>query len=193
MRHRYSINRSLVLLGLFFCSGVASNIKGLMSHQGPDIREGCPMPSAEPRSRKGAKASTGEHSLTKNTNGPHRSKRRGRSRSSKQGKESKKKSFVLKTSSIERQCWAEEERKKFVSQRSKVLRKVPASHRKLWGQIMFCKWKNDPWRPVLVLGPYQVHPDLRDVWMKMFHNVSSVGFSTYFILAGMFALQNPLD
>lgn len=155
--------------------------KVLMSHQVPDIRKDCSLPSeTEPRRRNGTRARTGEHVLMKDADGSSRSKKRGHSRSSKPGKESTKKTFVLETSPSERLQWAEEVRQQLVLQRSEVLQLAPASHKKLWGKIMLCKWEKDPWRPVLVMGPYQVHPDLRDVWMKMFQNVSFQVFPSVF-------------
>ena len=89
---------------------------------------------------------------------------------------SKKNRIAFKISKNELRQLAEASKKEYTSQKADVLERVPASHQRHWGQIMFGKWKKDPWRPVLVLGPYQVHPDLRDTWMKMFENVSDLGF-----------------
>lgn len=97
-------------------------------------------------------------------------KKRRRSSSLKPGKESKKGRIAFKMSDSERRKLAKESKMEYLSQKADVLERVPESHKKHWGQIMFGKWKKDPWRPVLVLGPYQVHPDLRDTWMKMFEN-----------------------
>ena len=91
---------------------------------------------------------------------------------SKESSNKKKKSIAFRMASKERQSLADEMRKEYLSQKADVLDRVPESYKSQWGQIMFCKWKKDPHRPVLVLGPYQVHPELRETWMKMFNNVS---------------------
>ena len=77
---------------------------------------------------------------------------------------------------------AREAKIEFLKQRWQVSKRVCESHSKLWGEVMFSRWKKQPYRPVLVLGPYQVHPDLRDTWMKMFEEVCIVyvrGFSHF--------------
>ena len=97
-------------------------------------------------------------------------------------RKSKKNRLAIKIPESERRQLAEESKKEYMSQKADVLERVPASHQKQWGQIMFSRWKTNPWRPVLVLGPYQVHPDLRDTWMKMFENVSYLGFLSLFLV-----------
>jgi hypothetical protein len=67
--------------------------------------------------------------------------------------------------------YAREAKIAYLIQKWQVSKRVCESHSKLWGKIMFCRWKKQPYRPVLVLGPYQVHPDLRDTWMEMFEEV----------------------
>jgi hypothetical protein len=84
----------------------------------------------------------------------------------------KNKSIAFRTAKKERLKLADELRREYLSQKADVLERLPESYKKQWGQIYFCKWKKDPHRPVLVLGPYQVHPELRETWMKMFNNVS---------------------
>ena len=146
------------------------------------VMEESPAPSEKQQTAtkgKGKAASKVESDDKKEAEEPATKKRR-RSGSVKPAKESKKNRIAFKISEKERRKLAEESKKEHISQKADVLERVPASHQKHWGQIMFGKWKKDPWRPVLVLGPYQVHPDLRDTWMKMFKNVSDLGFLVSF-------------
>jgi hypothetical protein len=136
------------------------------------VMEDEPAPSEKKQTgAKGTSASKVEGGDKKDADGAGKKKRR-RSSSLKPGKESKKGRIAFKMSESERRRLAKESKMEYLSQKSDVLERLPESHKKYWGQIMFGKWKKDPWRPVLVLGPYQVHPDLRDTWMKMFENVS---------------------
>ena len=143
------------------------------------VMEENPEPSEKDQtSSKGKTASKGESEDKKETDEPG-SKKRRRSSSVKPVKESKKNRIAFKMSESERKKLAKESKMEYFSQKSDVLDRVAESHKKYWGQIMFGKWKKDPWRPVLVLGPYQVHPELRDTWMKMFENVSYLDFPVF--------------
>ena len=120
-------------------------------------------------------ASEAEGSDEMETNDPGNKKRR-RSKSQNPAKVSNKKHCTSKVSLSERQLLSEELRMEsftaYLAQKADVLERVPECHKKHWGRIMFGRWKADQWRPVLVLGPFQVRPDLRDTWMKMFESVS---------------------
>jgi hypothetical protein len=101
--------------------------------------------------------------------------KRRRSSTTKSTKEpKKKKSKIFKMRASEREQIAADSLNEYLSQKADILERVPEAYKKQWGSIVFGKWKKDPWRPVVILGPYQVHPDHREIWMKMFNNVSIV-------------------
>ena len=80
-------------------------------------------------------------------------------------KESKKNGFACKSMALEN-------RRSQVKLMPQILKRVPAAHKKLWGQIMFSRVKTKQLRPVLVLNPLQAPLRIRSSWMRMFENVS---------------------
>jgi hypothetical protein len=102
-------------------------------------------------------------------------KKRNRSNNGSATKEGKKKGRMqISFSEAERKRYSQEARKEYNAQKADVLSRLPQSYKKHWGQIMFGRWKKDPWRPVLIVGPYEMAPAFRETWMKMFENVSQL-------------------
>jgi hypothetical protein len=99
------------------------------------------------------------------------SKKRARSKSTTQ-KEAKRKS---KESRVQLDLkLARDREKEYLSEKKDILERIPEEYSKHIGKIVFGKWRKEPYRPVLLAGPYQVPPGtLRDAWMKMFENVST--------------------
>lgn len=60
----------------------------------------------------------------------------------------------------------------YSQKREELEDEIDADYKKHFGSIAFSRWKKDPFRPVVLLGPYSVPPPLRETWMKMYENVS---------------------
>lgn len=109
-------------------------------------------------------------------------KKRPRSKSTpkKESKSDSKTSRVsIQFSKKERKSFAKDAMMEYKAQKEETLEEVPEEYSKHWGKIVFGKWKKDPHRPVLLLGPYGVPPGpFRDMWQKMFKNVSAPSIST---------------
>ena len=90
---------------------------------------------------------------------------------SKSAKESNKNGGSLELPKSQHKHLADLSSVDFVSRASDTWSQLRPSYRKYCGQIMFCKWRNTVWRPVLVLGPYQVPPRLRDEWIAIIERV----------------------
>jgi len=76
----------------------------------------------------------------------------------------------LSFSADEQTQYAAEVKMEFESEKEKVLDSLDAKYKDLFGKIAFCKWKTDPYRPVLICSPYSISPDLGETWMKMLKN-----------------------
>mmetsp|Transcript_19150 Transcript_19150/g.31755 ORF Transcript_19150/g.31755 Transcript_19150/m.31755 type:complete len:917 (-) Transcript_19150:990-3740(-) len=87
------------------------------------------------------------------------------------GETSNTKRVNIQFSKKERRLYSDDAKNEFISVQDELLERVPEEHSKHWGEIVFGKWKKDPHRPVVLLGPYGVPPGtLRDTWVKMFEN-----------------------
>ena len=93
---------------------------------------------------------------------------------SKSAKDSKKNGGSLELPKSQHKHLADLSSVDFVSRASDTWSQLHASYRKYWGQIRFCKRRSPCWRPILVLGPYQVPPRLRDEWMATIEQVSKM-------------------
>jgi len=99
-------------------------------------------------------------------------KRRRSSKSQKSQPKSKRNRSgnVVTFTEEERRQYAAEVKKDFELDKKKVLDSLDKSYKKLFGKIAFCKWKKDPYRPVVVLSPFSVPPALRPTWETMVKN-----------------------
>lgn len=60
----------------------------------------------------------------------------------------------------------------YLEKRAELEKELDEGYKKHFGAIAFSRWKKDPVRPVVLLGPYSVPPPLRATWMKMYESVS---------------------
>ena len=144
----------------------------------PDVySENASVPSENQKALAKENAASDEEGSEEIVTDDHGNKKRRRSQSQKPAQASNKK--TKRCAKKGRQRLSEELRMEsftaYLAQKADVLEQVPECHKKHWGRIMFGRWKADQWRPVLVLGPFQVRPDLRDTWMKMFETASRFG------------------
>jgi hypothetical protein len=105
---------------------------------------------------------------------PSELKKRRRSSASQPPRPRKKKGRThVKFSEEERMKYAAELENEFLKEKEDTLGRLPESYKALFGQLAFCRWKKDPFRPVVVLSPYSVPPQgtMRDQWRTMFENV----------------------
>ena len=106
---------------------------------------------------------------------PSELKKRRRSSASQPPRPRKKKGRThVEFSEEERMEYAAELENEFLKEKEDTLGRLPESYKALFGQLAFCRWKKDPFRPVVVLSPYSVPPQgpMRDQWRTMFENVS---------------------
>mmetsp|Transcript_8994 Transcript_8994/g.13982 ORF Transcript_8994/g.13982 Transcript_8994/m.13982 type:complete len:886 (+) Transcript_8994:116-2773(+) len=87
-----------------------------------------------------------------------------------QNSKRRRSSNSISFSKKERQEFAAEAKSDFEAAKQKILDGLDSSYKELFGKIAFCKWKKDPYRPVLILSPYSVPPALRETWLTMWKN-----------------------
>jgi hypothetical protein len=112
-------------------------------------------------------------------------KKRPRSKSltQKETKASKKSRVMLQFSDNEKVKFAGDSKREYLSEKAELMERIPEEYSKNIGKIVFGKWKKDPYRPVLLAGPYQVPPgNLRDTWITMFENVSTTSRGWFWLL-----------
>mmetsp|Transcript_17406 Transcript_17406/g.26425 ORF Transcript_17406/g.26425 Transcript_17406/m.26425 type:complete len:859 (+) Transcript_17406:232-2808(+) len=97
-------------------------------------------------------------------------RRRSSAGQKKQPKNNKRRRSSITFEENERNQFAAELKTEFEADKQKVMNLLDNSYKELFGKIAFCKWKKDPYRPVLILSPYSVPPNLRDTWLTMFEN-----------------------
>jgi hypothetical protein len=108
------------------------------------------------------------------TTGSIRAPERACFSSSKSAQDSKKNGGAFELPKLQQRQLADKSSVDFVRRASDAVRQLHASYRKYWGQIMLCKRRSPCWRPILVLGPYQVPPRFRDEWMATIEQVSKM-------------------
>jgi hypothetical protein len=65
-------------------------------------------------------------------------------------------------------------KKEFEEERMKVFDTLSESYKKMFGQIVFAKWRKES-LPALILSPYNVPPGtVRNMWMDKFEKVRFV-------------------
>lgn len=70
---------------------------------------------------------------------------------------------------------AEQVKSHYAERRAEIENDLDEGYKKYFGAIAISKWKKNPRRPVVLLGPYSVPPTLRDAWMEMYEKVSPRG------------------
>lgn len=82
-----------------------------------------------------------------------------------------RKSFTF--GETEKRQLAKQMKIEYSQKREELEDELDEDYKKHFGRIAFSRWKKDPLRPVVLLGPYSVPPPLRETWMKMYENVSA--------------------